>query len=375
VIALGTALALAACNQILGVTTFTVGDGGGSGSNPGTACVGSTGSGSLFSACFETFPTGTLDLTGSMIDTDGGGNPACATQHQASGPDVCVVAAGTITIGQGTTLATGSRPLVLVGVQSIEVDGDLSAVGTGSTAGAGAATTSSAMCALGTAGMANAQGAGGGGGGGFGSGGGAGGSGAKGTGGTGVEALTLATVRGGCSGLAGGSGSGAGGVGGGGGGAVYLLSQTSIEVTGTIDASGGGGLGGGSPGGGGGGGASGGLIGLDAPSVVVDTGATLLATGGGGGGGAGSQSGSGGGPGVDGGFEGNTSASAGGAGGGNVGSGGTGGAASGATAGGSGACTGCGGGGGGGGDGVIYVNSTSGSIDETNVEPPDTGPS
>lgn len=104
------------------------------------------------------------------------------------------------------------------------------------------------------------------------------------------QTLTLDRVRGGCAGGSGGlvagfnmpnGGSAAGG--------VYLMAATSITVAGMIDARGTPGTGG--PGvteafAGGGGGGSGGLIGLDAPKVVLDD-AVLNALGGGGASGAG----------------------------------------------------------------------------------------
>jgi hypothetical protein len=100
-------------------------------------------------------------------------------------------------------------------------------------------------------------------------------------------------IHGGCAGGKGGAGmmAGTGALGGDGGGAIYLIAGVRIDVVGSIEASGAGGrsCGGNSDGGGGGG--SGGLIGLDAPLVMLSDTAVVIANGGGGGAGCNTKSG------------------------------------------------------------------------------------
>lgn len=203
------------------------------------------------------------------------------------GPALCVRAATTINIMNALTV-TGTRPLVLLGVSSINVTGTIDVAShRGSPDGPGA---NSSACAVSTDGTAADNGGAGGGGGSFGTKGGDGGNGdggasAKGTAG----ATTAATfLRGGCPGGHGGAGgAGAtGGAGGDGGGAVYLLSGGTLTISGTINASGAGATASPKPtannGGGAGGGGSGGMIALFAGSSLTVTGATLFANGGGG---------------------------------------------------------------------------------------------
>lgn len=274
----------------------------------------------------------------------------------------CLVISNNITIA-GTFRATGSRPLVMIAATQlwIQRDGiiDVSTVGSAEL-GAGAA-TGTALCGSPTDGMGHiAAGVSGGGG--------AGGTyrGLGGRGGTtvmdentaGAPALGGQSValRGGCPGTAGGNSAGVpgAGLGGGGGGSVVLIAGGPIVIDGVVRAFGGGGAGGSMSmdGGGGGGGGSGGLIALDAPQVIVNTNARLLA-GGGGGGSGGTNSGLGA-PGQE-----MTAAGDSGAGGlasNGGGGGGPGGAAGIAEAGGAGiASTGNGGGGGGGGVGAIRI--------------------
>jgi len=104
------------------------------------------------------------------------------------------------------------------------------------------------------------------------------------------DAMITALVGGSGGGAAGSATTATGARGGGGGGAVQLVSNTSLIITGTINAGGcGGESGGGAPGGGGGGGAGGSVL-LEAPTITI-AGAVAANGGGGGGGGPGAFSG------------------------------------------------------------------------------------
>ncbi len=228
-----------------------------------------------------------------------GGGHCDAITAQSGGPSLCMISGRTITIANGARLfGQGPNALVLVANDTITVTGtiDVASRLNQTSSGAGASTN----CAGPNGGDASQfEGAGGGG---------AGGSFATkgGNGGTGRQPNNPNTaggvaanpqgapalVVGGCAGGRGGNASGGGGygVGGAGGGAVYLIAGTSIDITGTINASGsGGGQGaaGTNASGGAGGGGSGGLIGLDAPAIT-STG-QIFANGGSGGGGGGDQ--------------------------------------------------------------------------------------
>ena len=217
----------------------------------------------------------TLTLTGT-VNTDS--SPMCVP---AQLPNACVIVANTIVVPAATTVgARGSRPLVIVGVQSITVDGviDVGSHHAYTLPGAGG---NSPSCSAAVA----AVGIGGGAGGSFAGQGGTGGTGNGGAGGSAPAAVALTELRGGCDGETGG-GTGAG-TGGHGGGAAFLISPTTITISGTIDASGGGGTGAKVASVGGGGGGSGGLIGLDCAHLTVMNSASLFANGGGGSAGAG----------------------------------------------------------------------------------------
>jgi hypothetical protein len=215
------------------------------------------------------------------IDTDDPTTCAAIT----SSDDYCVIAATAITI-QATLRATGSRPLVLVASDSIAITASPAGVvdvasHRGADMGAGA---ERGACSSGVAATSVDRVGGGGAGGSFiGSGGDGGASGNGGVGGRSAAAVASVTaLRGGCPGQ---DGAGAhGGVKGHGGGAVFLIAGNTIDMKGTINASGGGGGGGdvgsADPSGGGGGGA-GGMIGFDAPTILA--GGLVLASGGGGG--------------------------------------------------------------------------------------------
>lgn len=223
-------------------------------------------------------PTNAFDITpGNTLTID----PTQATlclRETIAGVETCVIPAKDVSIA-GTLRVVGPYPVVLAVFGRITVNGTLD-VSSSTTAGAGSVSTG-----CGNVGSTTAlAGGGGGGGGSFGTGGAQGGNGGSSTGGgsPGPIQFTVA-LRGGCSGGAGGSGSdGPAGTGGLGGGAVYIAAKTSIDVQGTINASGGAGGGGGKRAGGGGGG-SGGLIGFDAPTVTLGASAAIFANGGGGG--------------------------------------------------------------------------------------------
>lgn len=275
--------------------------------------------------------TTTLDTSTSM---------QCEAYHLPSGAadnSFCVVAAKTITIN-GRLDVRGTRPLVLLGTNAIDIDGilDVASHRTG-TAGPG---SNHAACVV-----AAATSRQGGPGGSFGTGGGdGGGSGLAGPAIAAPEAAMPSTLRGGC---AGSSGAGTTGGGGGrGGGAVALISQ-SIQIVGTVNASGAAGSGGGLDSGGGGGG-SGGMIVLDAPTVTVS--GRVFANGGGAGEGGGGAN-----PGNAGADPGSPTAPASGGGGGAGGGGDGGFGAAGTVEGEDGSSDTASGGGGGGGHGVIRV--------------------
>ncbi len=216
----------------------------------------------------------------------------CQPYRRADGTsasDFCVLAAKSITISQtGRLNGIGSKPLVLVGANMLDLAGTLDVAShRGGLVGAGADPVACPTVAAPT-------GSKGGPGGSFGEEGGDGGTGAE--GGLPVPpgpfAGAVTTLRGGCRGLA-----GAGlqpGAGGRGGGAVYLISTDMITIAGTINASGAGSSGANLNGGGGGGGGAGGMIGLDAPTIVVSLTARVFANGGGGGEGAAGNPGNGG---------------------------------------------------------------------------------
>jgi hypothetical protein len=257
----------------------------------GRFCYGQPGG--LFRECFNSPPTGTLmTASGStlQIDTDACGAGVVVAQLATSASPVCMMALATIEF-EGTTTAVGSRPLVLLAADTMTVGaaGELDASGHGAVHGAGAG----AACALGAPpGATGTAASGGGAGGSFQSAGGPGGGDINLSEGGGSAGPTSEPtfVRGGCDGTPGytrvfntldQNPNGAGG------GAVYVIAGTAINVTGHIDASGGG-----APIAanhtdckdaiGGRGGGTGGLIGLDAPTIQLDAAAQISAIGGGG---------------------------------------------------------------------------------------------
>jgi hypothetical protein len=188
---------------------------------------------------------------------------------------VCVVRAGTITMGS-VTAAAGAHPLVLIADQLI-LSGTITV-----TAGAGVDCQPAAIGVLGGggAGASNYS---------------RGGNGGAGTGSAAVAAgrqSVLTTIGGGCPGGNGDKFTATTGAGGTGGGALYLIGTVSIQITDNVMILAGGqpGHGGTGNGGGGGGGGTGGLIAFDTPTVGVGSNVTICANGGAGGGGAGTGS-------------------------------------------------------------------------------------
>jgi hypothetical protein len=253
------------------------GPGGGSDSGGGTGSNNFCISDAMVTACIPQKPTVAITISApTAIDTDK--TDACAADTTGSSGNYCILAGTSITIAAGQTLsAHGSRPLVLLSstaitvVGTIDVAGHLSdtpqPTGPASTTCAGATPTSNS---------------GGGYGGSLGSLGGDGGidSGAH-PGGKAPPIVVPTTLRGGCNGE---QGANNGGAAGGGGGGLAILAMASIDVQGSINASGGGGGGGDvSPGNrGGGGGGGGGMIVIDAP-VVTNIPGKIFANGGSGG--------------------------------------------------------------------------------------------
>ncbi len=236
----------------------------------------------LVRPCFapSNLPTGAVSLPAAIDTTN---DPLCSTTV-INTAGVCVIAADTITVS-ATSLVTGTRPLVLVAVTTMQLDATID-VGSDRGAATRGAASNDAGCDGGTA-ATNTGGQGGGGGGGsFGTKGGDGG-GIAATKGLAGAAQVPAALRGGCPGQDGKEGGGAAGtrgVGGASGGAVYLIAETSITVAagGGVNANGAGG----STGltnflsAGGGGGGSGGMIVFDSPTI---TNAGIVAANGGGG--------------------------------------------------------------------------------------------
>lgn len=291
-----------------------------------TTCVGA----GLLALCPAQPIAEALTLTTSTIDTDT--SPLCGG-YTGSLDALCVIAADRLVV-LGDVGVTGSRPLVLLAISSLDITGLVDAA---SHRGGQVGPASATPCPPGEVATGKLGGPGGS----FGGRGGAGG-------GAVLAGATLAptTLRGGCRGADGSGGNQ--GRGGRGGGALYLVAGATLTITGTVNASGAGGTGALDTAGGGGGG-SGGMIVLDAPAILVA--GEVFANGGGGGEGAGNSNA--GNPGAD-----PTSplvAAAGGAGGAGAGDGGDGAAAA-NLAGQAGMLSGSvEGGGGGGGAGVIRV--------------------
>ena len=225
--------------------------------------------------CFAHEPAGEVALL-PAVSTD---DVAACSQDLAMDIGACVIAARTVRV-PAVTRVRGGRPLVLVATELVQVTGRLDVAGhLADGAGPGAL----ASCAFG--GVLSKQDGGAGG-----SDQALGGNGGVGGGGTdsglAVAVAAPTSVRGGCAGQAGGAdGVTPTGVGGGGGGAVWLIGGT-IQLMGTIDASGAGGKGAQAMEQGGGGGGAGGMVVLDAVTLDVGAASATFADGGGGGAGA-----------------------------------------------------------------------------------------
>jgi hypothetical protein len=260
----------------------------------------------LVKVCLSSAPNRAVRYSAdTLLDTTGSAN-CTQTMAQAEGPELCIIAGTTVTIGVTLTVI-GSRALVLVATDSLMVSGVLDASST--SAGRHGAAANQGDCANPSVGVDDTGGAGGGGGGGLGTSGGTGGTGdlndngppaGQGRGGVaGAATQALTVLRGGCRGGDGGAGDMQHrSPGGDGGGAVYLIAGNAIQISGDVFASGGGGgVTSGALGAeqGGGGGGTGGMIGLDAPSLEIA--GRVVANGGAGGGGGGAVGGA---PGGDG---------------------------------------------------------------------------
>jgi hypothetical protein len=288
-------LGLGGCRSLLGVEDPILVDSGTGGDGvvtdadpdapPGALCLGA----GEFRVCVPppTQPFAVTGATNTGLDTDDP-NSGCTPVSQGTRPDLCVIAATTITIDANILFAQGSHPFVLFAADTIQIGSgvDVGSHAQGQALGAGA---DSAACNPSTDGGSDVNGAGGGGGGSLGSKGGNGGDSDGANGGAAAVASPPSPfLRGGCRGADGGDGStGSGGAGFHGGGAVLLLAGTSISIAGFVNASGGGGTRGIGSKGGGGGGGSGGMIAMSAPAITVT--GKLMANGGGGGGGANSS--------------------------------------------------------------------------------------
>ena len=234
-----------------------------------------------FDACIA-IPQDPLTLEG-KLDTD---NASCTPFTGSLAADACVIAGTTIEV---TNLAvTGHHPLVLFATSDLVIGAQLDAAShLLSNDGPGA---DPLACISGTNPPTGSDPAPGGWGGSFAGRGGAGGMGYVGSRSAGVPAdpSTPIALRGGCAGGAGAeAGAILGGAPGAGGGAVLLVAGDRIDVDGAIDASGAGGGGGaaavGTSAPGGGGGGTGGMVVLEAPSVMFNANGKLYANGGGGG--------------------------------------------------------------------------------------------
>lgn len=201
------------------------------------------------------------------IDTGIAAN--CNDRPLSGGIELCVIYASTITI-TGTVRVVGSRPLVLVAVQTIDVVGHLDAGsrrlgGSGAGAGSGACPPATPPTGMGGGAGGTFRGQGG-----------SGGAASGGSQGTAPMPFPPISVRGGCAGA---TSLGLGGTPGRGGGALYLIAGSAISVgsQGRIDVSGAGAM---PSDAGGHGGGSGGLLALDAAGFQIQ--GELMANGGGG---------------------------------------------------------------------------------------------
>ena len=227
-------------------------------------CFGSTGG--LMRYCNDTLSTEVLTLP-STINTSNAGS--CTETPMSGTTQVCVIYAGRILVTNDVR-AIGSRPLVLVAVETINVQGTLDAASRrilGQGAGANTGLCPGPKAPSGESGGAGGtyQGKGG-----------DGGTAAPSSQGTAPMAFAPTSVRGGCPGAPSLAASGNPGVG---GGVLYLIAGSVITVggAGRLDVSGAGAFAGDGAGAGGG---AGGLIVLDAAAFQIQ--GDLMANGGGG---------------------------------------------------------------------------------------------
>ncbi len=221
----------------------------------------------------------------------------CIVKAQANGPELCILYFAKVDIPTGVTITvTGSRALVLASTTTLDIAGTLD-VGSRRTRAERGAASNHSTCAYATNPESDGGGGGGGAGGSFSTQGGSGGAGDMndnndqggsalgGLPGTAIDEPP-AVLRGGCQGQKAGNATNNGGGGGGAsGGAVYLSARSTIDISGTVLATGAGGSGVSSRNGGGGAG-SGGTIVIESQTQSALSG-TFLATGGGGGEGGG----------------------------------------------------------------------------------------
>lgn len=245
-----------------------------------------------FNVCLSELPTDPVTLP-NMLDTSD--SPLCSTLQywqDVNQDPACFIVGTTITVP--TSRVVGSKPLVLVATNSIEIVGYMDAAGHNSPEyrpGVGAPGLPCPdflrMPAQGS------TAAGGGAGGTFQTRAGAGGSGAAGAyqgGVADVAIATPATLRGGCDGQRGMAGQSSAGQDGAPGGAVYFVTHGTISLSASaiLNASGAGASSSGATAGGSGGG-SGGMIVLHASALAIAPGAVLIANGGGGSSGGGAN--------------------------------------------------------------------------------------
>jgi hypothetical protein len=230
-------------------------------------CFGSQGG--LLRFCSNTLSTEVLTLPSSINTTNSG---SCTATPMSGSTQVCVIYAGRIIAND--VRAVGSRPLVLVAVQTITVQATVDAASR-RTLGQGAG-ANTGLCPAPT----DPTGGGGGAGGTFQGQGGNGGVAGSNSQGVAPPPVHPTTVRGGCSGGASLAIDGNPGIG---GGVLYLIAGSAITVgsAGRLDVSGAGAFAGDGPGAGGG---AGGLLVLDAAAFQIQ--GDLMANGGGGASGA-----------------------------------------------------------------------------------------
>jgi hypothetical protein len=253
---------------------------------------------SPFTVCLTAEPAGTIVFTTGIETTSctyNGGTPGEIIT--ANNTSLCVIAGATIDMLPTNNVSigtSGDRPLVLIASGNLTVPLGTRLDASSATNNVVGVPTGPGFdppeCGNKPSGASSTSGAGGGAGGTFGT---KGGNGAAGAGATGGQAAQVPTpfvkLRGGCPGGDGGNGNSASAAGGSGGGAIALFSHATIQIDGTVTASGAGGEGGNTQKGGGGGGGSGGMIVLHANAIMMGTMGKLISNGGGGGAGAGNS--------------------------------------------------------------------------------------